>query len=121
MEVAGAVIMRTSTQSSTPMVPTDNLFWVFLWSVYDRGWWTLSKPSQAKVGREGGREADREAHREAGREGGNEGGSIGGREGGRVLGKETEMQAWRGMTEAGREGGRERVGRLGIWETVKGR
>ena len=37
------------------MAPTDNLFWVFLWSVYDRGWWTLSKPSQAKEGRKEGR------------------------------------------------------------------
>ena len=33
------------------MAPTDNLFWVSLWSVYDEGWWTLSKPSQAKEAR----------------------------------------------------------------------
>ena len=58
--VAGAVIMRTSTQSSTPMAPTDNLFWVSLWSVYDEGWWTLSKPSQGKKkGRKEGKKEER--------------------------------------------------------------
>jgi len=30
------------------MAPTDNLFWVSLWSVDNEGWWTLSKPSQER-------------------------------------------------------------------------
>ena len=34
--VAGAVIMRTSTQSSTSMAPTDNLFWVSLRTMMER-------------------------------------------------------------------------------------
>ena len=81
--VAGAVIMRTSTQSSTSMAPTDNLFWVSLWSVDDEGWWTLSKPSQGrkegrkevrkegkKVGRKDGREEGRKIGRKEDRKGG---------------------------------------------------
>ena len=38
-------------EGRVPMAPTDNLFWVYLWSVDDEGCWTLSKPSQVKGGK----------------------------------------------------------------------